>query len=85
MKLVHLAEPCNLGELMLLQSLLEGSGIHYVVRHANVGSLYPGVPALMSPIYVEERDLPRAERLLGRLRSDMRDVSQKIQESYEPF
>ena len=74
MSLVRLAEPYNLGELAILQSLLGGCGIDYVVRHANVGSLYPGVPELNSYVLVEERDLPRAERLLSRLRLDVREV-----------
>lgn len=74
MSLVRLAEPYNLGELAILQSLLGGCGIEYVVRHANVGSLYPGVPELNSYVMVEERDLPRAERLLSRLRLDVREV-----------
>ncbi len=75
MSLVRLTEPYNLSELVMLQSLLEGSGIQYVIRHAHVGSLYPGVPALNSHVMVEEQDYPRAELLLRRLRVDMREVS----------
>lgn len=75
MSLVRLTEPYNLSELVMLQSLLEGSGIQYVIRHAHVGSLYPGVPALNSHVMVEEQDYPRAELLLQRLRVDMREVS----------
>ncbi|MGE5712051.1 MAG: DUF2007 domain-containing protein [Nitrospira sp.] len=75
MSLVRLTEPYNMGELVMLQSLLEGSGIEYVIRHAHVSSLYPGVPALNSHVMVEEEDYPRAELLLQRLRVDVREVS----------
>jgi Putative prokaryotic signal transducing protein len=75
MSLVSLTEPYNLGELILLQSLLEGSGIEYVVQHAHMGSLYPGVPGLNSCVMVDEDDQPRAELLLRRLRLDVREVS----------
>ncbi len=75
MSLVTLTEPYNLGELAVLQSLLEGSGIEYVIRHANMGSLYPGVPELNSRVMVDESDYSRAERLLQRLRLDVREVS----------
>jgi hypothetical protein len=75
MNLVRLTEPHNVGELILLQSLLEGSGIVYLIRHANVSSLYPGVPGLMSHVMVDERDYPRAEAILQRLRVDVREVT----------
>lgn len=78
MNLVRLAEPYNVGELVLLQSLLEGSGIAYLIRHANVSSLYPGVPGLNSHVMVEERDYPRAEAILQRLRLDVREVTGDI-------
>jgi len=78
MNLVHLTEPYNVGELVLLQSLLEGSGIAYLIRHANVGSLYPGVLGLNSHVMVEERDYPRAEAILQRLRLDVREVTSDI-------
>src|SRR5262245_7095763 len=78
--LVRLTEPYSVGELIILQSVLDGSGIPYVVRHANMSSLYPGVPALRPQVYVEKRDLPRAEYLLGRLRLEVRDVSDGIVE-----
>lgn len=76
MNLVRIAEPFTPGELVMLQSLLDGSGIEYVLRHANVGSLYPGIPALTSQVFVDERDVPRAEHLLSRLRSELREVPQ---------
>jgi hypothetical protein len=75
MSLVRLVEPYNMGELMVLQSVLDGSGIGYVVRYAHISSLYPGVPALNPHIMVDEHDLARAESLLHRLRVEMRDVS----------
>ena len=78
MSLVRLTEPYNVGELVILQSVLAGSGIHYIVRHANMSSLYPGVPALTSQVYVEECDLPRAEHLLNRLRLEVRVVSDGV-------
>ncbi|HMU55457.1 MAG TPA: DUF2007 domain-containing protein [Nitrospira sp.] len=74
MSLIRIAEPFTPGELVMLQSLLDGSGIEYVVRHANIGSLYPGIPALTSQVFVDERDVPRAEHLLSRLRSELREV-----------
>ena len=74
MNLIRLTEPYNMGELVLLQSLLEGSGIAYSIRHANVSSLYPGLPGLNSHVMVEERDYPRAEAILQRLRLDVREV-----------
>ncbi|MBA5865904.1 MAG: DUF2007 domain-containing protein [Nitrospira sp. CR1.3] len=78
MSLIRLAELYSPGELLMLQSLLDGSGIAYVLRHANMSSLYPGIPALTSQVFVEERELPRAEHLLDRLRLEVRDVSDEI-------
>jgi putative signal transducing protein len=75
MKLIRLAEPYNMGELILLQSLLDASGIAYLIRHANISSLYPGLPGLTSHVLVEERDYPRAEAILQRLRVDVREVT----------
>ncbi|WP_455242211.1 putative signal transducing protein [Petrachloros mirabilis] len=74
MGMIRLAEPYTIGELALLQSLLEGSGIEYVIRHAHINSLYPGVPGLNSYVMVEEADYIRAEHILHRLRVDMREV-----------
>lgn len=79
--LVRLAEPYNLGEQVMLQSLLDGSGIEYLVRDAHMSSLYPGIPALTSKIFVDERDLPRAEHLLGRLRLSVREISDERPET----
>ncbi len=83
--LVRLADMHSVGELVILQSLLDGSGIRYVVRHANVSSLYPGVPALTSQVYVEARELARAEHLLNRLRLEVREVSDERGEARQPF
>ncbi|HJT22042.1 MAG TPA: DUF2007 domain-containing protein [Nitrospira sp.] len=83
--LVRLADMYSVGELVILQSLLDGSGIRYVVRHANVSSLYPGVPALTPQMYVEARDLPRAEHLLNRLRLEVREVSDESAKASQPF
>jgi len=74
MNFVSLTEPYSMGELAVLQSLLEGSGIEYVIRHAHMSSLYPGVPGLNSHVLVDEADYPRAEGLLQRLRLDIREV-----------
>ncbi len=75
MNLIRLTEAYNVGELVLLQSLLEGSGIAYLIRHANVSSLYPGVLGLNSHVMVEEQDYQRAEAILQRLRLDVREVT----------
>ena len=78
MNLVRLTEPYNVGELSLLQSLLEGSGIAYLIRHANVSSLYHGLPGLNSHMMVEEQDYPRTEAILQRLRLDVREVTGEL-------
>ena len=74
MSLVRLAEPYNVSEQIILQSLLEGNGIAYWIQHENVSSLYPGIPALTSQVLVQEQDYRRAELLLHRLRLDVREV-----------
>jgi len=75
MSLVRLTEPYSMGELAVLQSLLEGTGIEYVIRHAHMSSLYPGVLGLNSHVMVDEEDYPRALLLVQRLRLDIREVS----------
>lgn len=70
-----LAEPYNMSEQIILQSLLEGSGIAYWIHHEYVSSLYPGIPALNSHVLVQKQDYRRAELLLQRLRLDVREVS----------
>ena len=64
-----------MGELAMITSLLEGSGIGYVVQNEHMSSLYPGLPILNSSILVDEGDQSRAEVLLSRLRLAVRDVS----------
>ncbi|BCA53310.1 hypothetical protein W02_04500 [Nitrospira sp. KM1] len=78
---VLLTNAYDVCELIMLQSLLEGSGIEYTVRHANVGSLYPGITALTPQVFVGAKDVERAERLLGRLRLAVRDVSEELPDS----
>lgn len=75
MTLIQLLHSHNISELLLLQSLLNGSGIEHIVRHANVGSLYPGLPGLGSQVLVRECDASRAKELLHRLQLDVREVS----------
>ena len=80
MNLVRLTEPHNVGELVMLQSLLEGSGIAYTIRHANISSLYPGLPGLDSHVMVAEQDYARAEAILQRLRLDVGELSGEMGE-----
>lgn len=75
MPMIHLTEPQSMGELAMITSLLEGSGIAYIVQNEHVSSLYPGLPILNSRVMVEECDQLRAELLLSRLRLAVRDVS----------
>ena len=75
MPMIRLTEPQSMGELALITSLLEGSGIPYMVQNEHVSSLYPGLPILNSHVMVDERDQHRAEVLLSRLRLAVRDVS----------
>ena len=75
MSMVMLSEPQNVSELMMIKSLLDGSGIAYIVHNEHVSSLYPGLPALSSQVMVDEHDHLRAEVLLSRLPLKIRDVS----------
>ncbi len=72
--LQKLVEPNDMGELAMIKSLLEGSGIPYVVHHEHVGSLYPGIPFLGCRILVDDSQLVRAETLLRRLRLEIREA-----------
>ena len=76
MSMIHLTEPQSMGELAMITSLLEGSGIRYRVQNEHVSSLYPGLPILNSSVMVDECDQLRAKVLLSRLRLAVRDVSQ---------
>ncbi|MEQ1791317.1 MAG: DUF2007 domain-containing protein [Nitrospira sp.] len=75
MPMICLTEPQNMGELAMVTSLLEGSGIGYLLQNEHVSSLYPGLPILNSRVMVDERDQLSANLLLSRLRLDVRDVS----------
>jgi len=75
MPMIRLTEPQSMGELAMITSLLEGSGIPYIVQNEHVSSLYPGLPILNSSVMVDERDQGKAEMLLSRLRLEVRDVS----------
>ena len=75
MPMIRLTEPQSMSELAMITSLLEGSGIAYMVQNEHVSSLYPGLPILNSFVMVEECDHLRAEVLLSRLRLAVRDVS----------
>lgn len=75
MPMVHITEPQSMGELAMMTSLLEASGIAYVVQNEHVSSLYPGLPILNACVMVDEHDQLRAEVLISRLRLAVRDVS----------
>ena len=75
MPMICLTEPQNMGELAMVTSLLEGSGIEYLLQNEHVSSLYPGLPILTSRVMVDERDRVYADVLLSRLRLEVRDVS----------
>lgn len=75
MPMIRLTEPQSMGELAMITSLLEGSGIAYIVQNEHMSSLYPGLPILTSRVMVDESDQVHAEVLLSRLRLAVRDVS----------
>ena len=75
MPLIRLTEPQSMSELAMITSLLEGSGISYIVQNEHMSSLYPGLPILTSHVMVDECDQVHAEVLLSRLRLEVRDVS----------
>ena len=75
MPMICLTEPQNMGELEMVTSLLEGSGIAYLLENEHVSRLYPGLPILNSRVMVDERDRLSADLLLSRLRVEVRDVS----------
>jgi hypothetical protein len=75
MPMIRLTEPQSMGELALITSLLEGSGIAFIVQNEHMSSLYPGLPLINSCVMVDECDQIRAEVLLSRLRLAVRDVS----------
>jgi hypothetical protein len=75
MPMIRLTESQSMGELALITSLLEGSGIAFIVQNEHMSSLYPGLPLINSCVMVDECDQIRAEVLLSRLRLAVRDVS----------
>ena len=78
-KLVTLCEPGDVGDLALIKSLLDGSGIFYIVHHEHIGALYPGVSLLCSRVMVAEGDNRRAEILLSRLALQIRDATEETE------
>ena len=75
MPMICLTEPQNMGELAMVTSLLEGSGIGYLLENEHVSSLYPGLSILNSRVMIDARDRLSADVLLSRLRLEVRDVS----------
>ncbi len=75
MRMIHLMNAQDVGELALIKSLLDGNRITYIVHGEHVSSLYPGVPLVGSRVMVDAADHARAEVLLGRLRLSIRDTS----------
>jgi hypothetical protein len=75
MPMICLTEPKNMGELAMITSLLDGSGIGYLLENEHMSSLYPGLPILNSRVLIDECDRLSANLLLSRLRVDVRDVS----------
>lgn len=75
MQMIHLTNARDIGELAILKSLLDGSRIAYVVHGEHMSSLYPGVLSFVSRIMVDASQQARAEVLLSRLRSSIRDAS----------
>jgi len=75
MPLIRLTEPQSMSELAMITSLLEGSGIAYIVQNEHMSSLYPGLPILTSHVMVDECNQVHAKVLLSRLRLEVRDVS----------
>lgn len=75
MRMIHLMNAQDVGELAMIKSLLDGNRIAYVVHGEHVSSLYPGMPFVMSRIMVDVADRARAEVLLGRLRLSIRETS----------
>ncbi len=78
MPMIRLTEPQSMGELAMITSLLEGSGIAYMVQNEHVSSLYPGLPILNSSVMVDACDQVYAEVLLSLLRLEMGDDSSQL-------
>ncbi len=74
MRMIHLTNAQDVGELAMIKSLLDGNRIAYVVHDEHVSSLYPGVPFFVSRVMVDVSDQARAEVLLSRLRLSIRET-----------
>jgi len=74
MQIVHLINAQDVGELALIQSLLDGNRIPYVIHDEHVSSLYPGVPFFVSRVMVDDAHLAKAQTLLSRLRLAVREA-----------
>jgi hypothetical protein len=70
MGMVKLIEPKDIGELVLMRSLLDGNNIPYFILNEHFGSLYGGATCA---VMVEEADLERAGTLVGELLKERRD------------
>ncbi|MDH4237183.1 MAG: DUF2007 domain-containing protein [Nitrospira sp.] len=75
MRMIHLMNAQNVGELAIIKSLLDGNRIAYVIHGEHMSSLYPGVPSFVSRVMVDVSDHARAEVLLSRLRLSIREAS----------
>lgn len=64
MGLAKLIEPKDMGELVLMKSLLDGNNIPYFVQNEHFGSLYGGITCV---VMVHESDLDRARTLVGEI------------------
>ncbi|MCP9440886.1 MAG: DUF2007 domain-containing protein [Nitrospira sp.] len=74
-KMVHLTNAQDAGELAIIKSLLDGNRIAYVIHGEHMSTLYPGVPSFVGRVMVDEADRDRAEVLLSRLRLSIRETS----------
>ena len=75
MRMIHLTNAQDVGELAIIKSVLDGNRIAYVVHGEHISSLYPGMPFFVSRVMVDAADHARAEVLLGRLRLSIRDTT----------
>ncbi|CUQ67989.1 conserved protein of unknown function [Candidatus Nitrospira inopinata] len=74
-RMVHLTNAQDAGELAIIKSLLDGNRIAYVIHGEHMSTLYPGVPFFVGRVMVDELDRARAEVLLSRLRLSIRETS----------
>ena len=80
MQIVHLIDAQDVGELAMIQSLLDGNRIPYVIHDEHVSRLYPGVPFFVSRVMVDDAHLARAQTLLSRLRLSVREAESSLEE-----